>query len=293
MLNRRIDPGADRNASLPAHSDPTSVWYSQETLAADLASENLLSGTLAHRLFENFFTAHADWARRDARAIRAWLETRLPELIAQEGALLCEPGMGVERERVTAILDSAFMRLLEHLQSARIERAAAEQKIEAPFEDAKLGGAIDLVLHDRKGREIVLDVKWGSQEFRGDELAENRYLQLATYAYMRKRASGATAWPYHAYYIVSTGNVLANDASVFPDAVVFAPETDDTIATIWARLRATYLWRRAQIAARRIEVNAEGTEPDLTAPPADGLDPRREPDIFDDYTWLTGWEESA
>jgi hypothetical protein len=262
--------------------------------AEDLASENLLYGRLAHRLFENFFTAHPKWPRLEERAIRAWLEARLPELISQEGALLCEPGMGVERERVTAVLDNAFTRLLGHLKSAGIERAVAEQETDAAFDDVKLHGAIDLVLNDRKGREIVLDVKWSGEGYRGDELAESRYLQLATYAYMRKHASGAKVWPYHAYFIVATGNVLANDNSVFPDAAVFSPEKDEDIAAIWTRLRATYLWRRAQIAAGRIEVNAAGTEPDLwSAPPAEALVTNVAPDKFDDYTWLTGWEEGA
>jgi hypothetical protein len=263
--------------------------------AADLTVENRLYGNLAHRLFENFFTAHPDWARLEARAIGAWLAARLPELIAQEGALLLEPGMGVERERVTAILGYAFNRLLAHLKSAGIERAAAEQPTEAAFDDVALNGAIDLVLHDRKGREIVLDVKWGGEPYKGDELAENRYLQLATYAYMRKHASGAKAWPYHAYFIVTTGNVLANDATVFPDAAVFAPTTADDIAAIWQRLRRTYVWRRAQIAAGQIEVNAESTEADFrSASPADALaTTSQEPDNFDDYTWLTGWDEGA
>jgi hypothetical protein len=262
--------------------------------AADLVSGNLLYGRLAHRLFENFFTTHPNGPREDARMIRKWLDARLPELIAQEGALLCEPGMGVERERVTAILSNAFTRLLEHLRGAGIERAVAEQETDAAFDDVKLRGAIDLVLNDRKGREIVLDVKWSGEGFRGDELAECRYLQLATYAYMRKYAAGAAAWPYHAYFIVATGNVLANDNSVFPDAAVFSPETDESIAAIWARLRATYLWRRAQIATGQIEVNAAGAGPDLwSAPPADALDTKIDPDPFDDYTWLTGWEDGA
>jgi hypothetical protein len=262
--------------------------------AADLASGNLLYGRLAHRLFEGFFTTHPNGPREDERMVRKWLDARLPELIAQEGALLCEPGMGVERERVTAILSNAFMRLLEHLRSAGIERAVAEQETDAAFDDVRLHGAIDLVLNDRKGREIVLDVKWSGEAYRGDELAECRYLQLATYAYMRKYAARATTWPYHAYFIVSTGNVLANDNSVFPDAAVFSPEKDENIEAIWARLRATYSWRRAQIAAGLIEVNAEGTERDLwSAPPADALNTNVDPDPFDDYTWLTGWEDGA
>jgi hypothetical protein len=260
--------------------------------ASDLPKDNLLNGNLAHRLFETFFATHPDWARLDARRVDAWLDDYLPRLIAEEGALLNEAGMGVVREQVTARLRYAFGALLEHLKSADVETAIAEEWSDAPFEDVTLHGAIDLLLRTRAGREIVLDVKWGGEPYRGEELAGNRILQLATYAYMRHRTGGTGRWPYAAYFIVSTGNVLAHDASVFPRAVVFAPETPEDIATIWARAAATYRWRREQIAANAIEVNAEGTEPELAADaPANGFDTSVGPDRFDDFTWLTGWDE--
>ncbi len=261
--------------------------------AADLASEHLLCGNLAHRLFENFFRLHPDWPKRDRTAAQAWLGEYLPLLIAREGALLCEPGSGVRREQVTTILTNAFARLLDHLQNARIETATAEEWLEVPFKDIGLRGAIDLVLRDTRGREIVLDVKWSGEKRRSEELAEGRYLQLAAYAYMRQRASKSSDWPYHAYFIVETGNVLAPDASVFPDAIE-VPEAAGGIGTLWARASVAHDWRRAQLTALRIEVNAAGTEPTAeSASPTNALETTIPPDAFDEFTWLTGWDEGA
>lgn len=262
--------------------------------AADLPGENLLNGNLAHRLFETFFTTNRDWAKLGQHAIRAWLADYLPRLIAQEGALLCEAGSGVVREQIMTTLENAFARLLGHLRNAGIESAAAEQWNEAPFKDVTLRGAIDLLLRDRRGGEIVLDVKWSGERYRGEELGENRYLQLATYAYMRRQVAGTRDWPYHAYFIVDTGNVLAHDTTVFPDAVTFPPITDEGIEAVWARASAAYDWRRAQIGANQIEVNAAGTTPtDQSAPPPNALSTETNPDRFDEFRWLTGWEEGA
>jgi hypothetical protein len=228
----------------------------------------------------------------------------LPTLVEQEGALLCEPGAAVTRERVLAILETSFVRLLEHLRGAGIAAAGAEVKCTAPFKDVRLDGTIDLLLRTRTGREVVLDVKFGSEDFRAAELAQSRYLQLATYAYLRavsaaggaetpaRQSAAAAPWPHYAYYIVATGNVLAHNREVFPDAIVHPAATAETIAALWQRVAASYDWRRAQIAAGTIEVNAANTEATAAStPPAHALAAAEEPDRFDDFTWLTGWDQ--
>lgn len=268
--------------------------------AANLVSAALLRGNLAHRLFEMFFTAHADWAATDAAALEGWLGATLPRLVEREGALLTEPGMGVTRERVMATLENALQQLLRHFERARIVRVAAEQWHEAPLavrlpggtRDVTLRGAIDLALTDARGRQIVLDVKWGGEEWRGRELARNRHLQLATYAYLRKQETATRGWPEQAYFIVETGNVLAQDTSVFPDAVPFPPEAGgDGVGELWSRIGASIDWRWSQLAGGAIEVNAAGTQPDArSTPPGETLGPADGPDRFDDFERLTGWE---
>src|SRR5690606_3488613 len=133
--------------------------------ASDLARGGLLYGNLAHRLFERFFTTFPAWAELDERAIDAWLDDFLPALLRQEGALLCEPGHGVVRQRVEERIRRGFLRLLFHLRSARIASVVAEVPSGAPFADTRLDGRIDLLLTRSDGREIVLDVKWGGQAY--------------------------------------------------------------------------------------------------------------------------------
>jgi len=273
--------------------------------SADLTSGSLLYGNLVHHLLQRFFTAFPDWAHRPERDVETWLTTTVPVLIRQEGALLCSPGQRVVRERVQARLEYAFTRLLFNLRSAGIDTVTPEHYGEAQFADTTLRGYIDLLLRDRRGREIVLDVKWGGPGRRAEELETNRHLQLATYAYLcreaaraaptaRTTSAGATAsstWPYHAYYIATTGNVLAHDATVFPHARAHPTTDGETTAALWARVTAHYAWRRAQLAEGRIEVTAEGAEPDgASEPPQEALEASEGPSYYDRFTWLTGWE---
>ncbi|HEU4614577.1 MAG TPA: hypothetical protein VFS15_20920, partial [Kofleriaceae bacterium] len=255
----------------------------------------------------------------------------LPSLMRREAAVLMEPGMGVTREAVASTLEHALAALLRHLESANIEHVAAEAAHAVPFKtlafdgeprEVALCGAIDLLLVDAAGREIVVDVKWGGEDRRGEELAQNRSLQLATYSYLRYVAGAGARmpisagrrgarrrsaernlelalelprrWPEQAYFIVTTGNILARDTRVFPDAVVFAPETAESTERLWARIGRSIDWRWAQLSAGDIEVNARGTQPDEgSAAPDDALAVQRDPDGYDDFTWLTGWEEGA
>ncbi len=273
--------------------------------AANLTDGALLYGKLAHRLFEAYFASlpnGAFTARPAQTELDRWLRRTLAEIVEREGAVLDEPGMGVTRERVLATIERAFFALLGHLDEAGIARVSPEVWHDVPFRpdggDTRLCGSVDLVLEDGRGREIVLDVKWGGLERRGQEIEENRALQLATYAYMRSRPEAAGRWPQHAYFIVQTGDIVAADARIFPNARVFAPAMPETAEQVWRRLLRTYDWRLEQIDAGAIEVNVAATEPDdpvtppdeLTTPPADGLAVDMGPDGFDDYVALTGWE---
>ncbi|TDJ38984.1 MAG: hypothetical protein E2O54_11740 [Gammaproteobacteria bacterium] len=276
----------------------------------DLPDGPLLYGSLAHRLFENFFTYHdsehdsergsehasgkpsgkSSWRDLHATDVREWLDEHLPTLIAQEAALLLEPGRGIDRQQVSATLERALVQLLEHLRAAGIQRVRTEYREEQAYLDINIRGAIDLLLTDATGQEIVVDAKWGGERYRGEEIEANRHLQLATYAYMRKTATGANRWPYAAYFIITSGNLLAPDDSVFPDAVVHPQAVDEDIADLWSRGESTYRWRREQLDAGHIEVNVAETEPTArSTAPQDALENDRGPDRFDDFTRLTGW----
>ena len=256
--------------------------------AQDIADGNRLYGNLAHRLFERYFNENLLWALLDAEGRRAWFAKELPALIETEAALLLEPGRGVEKQRVSTTLERALVSLIDHLKSANVVSVQPELHAEAPFKSIRIGGDIDLLLTDPRGREIVLDIKWGAEKFRGDQLRANRHVQLAAYAYLRR----TKRFPYQAFFIIESGHILAQDASVFPDATVYAPESGESVEDLWKRVGASYDWRWKQLARGRIEANVAFTQPtDESNPPATALDASDDPDRFDDFVNLTGWAE--
>ena len=257
--------------------------------AQDLDDDNRLYGSLAHGLFERFFRDHPQWAALDPRDVSSWLSATLPALIEAEGAVLLEPGRGVDKQRVATTLERALGALLDHLHSAQIVSVQPEFHAEAAFGAIRLAGDIDMLLTDRSGNEIVLDVKWGGGAYRGKELRANRQLQLAIYAYLRR---GAQRWPEQAFFIVESGDILAQDARVFPRAVTHPAASGETVVDLWQRISATYEWRRQQLTAGRVEVHvAATTQMEASDPPAQALAAASDPDRFDDFVNLTGWAD--
>ncbi len=257
--------------------------------AQDLADDNRLYGNLAHGLFERFFNENPLWAMLDESAIWGWLSSELPHLIETEGAMLLEAGRGVDAQHISGTLERALIALIEHLRSARIETVQPECHGEAAFKRIRIGGAIDLLLTDHVGRETVLDVKWGGEAYRARDLSENRHLQLAMYAYLRRSGQ---RFPEQAYFIVEPARVLAQSAATFPGAALRPPRNNESVIDLWQRIGASYDWRRRQLDAGLVEVNVAATTPtDESTPPLTALDVANAPDPFDDFVNLTGWSD--
>ena len=63
---------------------------------ASVNDGNLLKGSLAHRLYEEFFNAHPTIGGIDTHTIGPWIDRHSDTLLQQEGALLLEPGRQAE-----------------------------------------------------------------------------------------------------------------------------------------------------------------------------------------------------
>lgn len=259
---------------------------------ANIHDRGLLYGNLAHRLFEHFFDVHpgrSEWDNLSKTGLHDWLDSHLARLFESEGAVLLQRGRGGDRQYVTDRIERGLAGLLRHMRGAGIERVRSEVPQDAGHAAFELRGTIDLLLTDANGRRVVVDVKWGSEPYRQREMQAGRHLQLATYAWLQRSADGRNDWPYPAYYIVTTANIVAPDRSRFPDAVVTPPETGESVARLWRRAEITHGWRRAQLDRGLVEVPADGTEPDeRSRTPEDGLARPEGPDRFDDFRLLTG-----
>ncbi|MEJ2473235.1 MAG: PD-(D/E)XK nuclease family protein [Desulfobacterales bacterium] len=261
------------------------------TLAA-LPSGSLLKGSLVHRLFEDFFSAHKKWKLLKEPQVIDWLDDRLPVLLEEEGALLLQPGRAVEKAAFEETARHALITLIARLKAAKVNDVAVETHQSAPFLSGKLGGYIDMLLTSADGSEKVLDMKWSNAKYRIEELKNNSQLQLATYAYLRKKTAGTEGWPPQAYFIIEGAQLLTQDGKNFPGSLVCGTGGGETTAELWRRFEATWHWRRRQMDAGLVEVTVTGTEPDAASvPPEDGMHIDDVNDRFSEFGVLTGWGE--
>ena len=181
------------------------------------------------------------------------------------------------------------MTLVEHLQSAGVVGVQMELRQEGRFNGGNLNGFIDLLATRDDGQEAVIDIKWGGRKYRRDSLLANSYLQLATYAQLR-RDNGALHSPALSYFIVMDSHMLSLDHAFFPNAETLQPEDEENAAQYWQRVEHTWRWRKQQFDQGLIEVTVSGTEADnKSTPDENGLELPEASDSFNDYRVLTGW----
>lgn len=253
---------------------------------------NALKGILVHRLYQQFFTeqvAVLDVA--DDRWIAQWFEPRMAQLLRESGAVLLQPGRMIEKQQFMTKAKQSLQALLKQLRAAKVVTVQMETREEHWFYGGQLMGVIDMLVTNNEGQEAVIDIKWGSANYRKRSLEENQHLQLVTYGYLRHKNSVTGAWPSLAYFIIEGGKLLAQNHDYFPDAHVISASEYATQAQIWEQMQTTWQWRRAQLDQGRIELTVQGTEADSDSQPADdGLVMPDTSDQFNSYRILTGWD---
>lgn len=259
-----------------------------------LSDGNLLKGTLVHHLYERFFnenTTVLNTGTYEEVCVNHWFDQAINTLLIEEGAVLLQPGRLVEKEQFTATARKSLHTLIHQLRAAKVVHVEMEQAQEAEFFGGNLGGYIDMKVTNNQGKEAVIDIKWGSANYRKASLKENKHLQLVTYSYMRHKNSAAKQWPAVAYFIIDGGGaMLAQNTDYFPEAIEIKPDTNENHAVIWQKMKKTWEWRHKQLDSGLIEVTVGGTEIDPTLDPGeDALTIPETSDHFNDYKVLTGW----
>lgn len=253
---------------------------------------NLLKGSLAHRLYEEFFNAHTEIGGIDTHSIGPWIDAHSTTLLQQEGALLLEPGRQAECVQFISTVQNSLITLVEHLQSASVVKVAMELWQEGLFTGGKLNGSIDILATTSDGKEAVVDIKWGGRNYRREAMLNNSYLQLATYAHLR-RNNQAKVSPTLSYFIVMDADMLSLDHEFFPNADILKPEGLENAVQYWQRFEHSWHWRKDQFNNGLIEVTVKDTEPTAESDPDEnGLVIPEASDSFNDYVVLTGWGDN-
>jgi RecB family exonuclease len=111
----------------------------------------------------------------------------------------------------------------------------AETNTVVAWGSRELDGRLDLLLRDRDGRDVVLDLKWGGKTY-SELLKSGLATQLAAYAAVRQLSTGAVQLPVAAYFSLASGRVLTTEVGPFAGTRVSeGPRMSET----WASLQRT------------------------------------------------------
>jgi RecB family exonuclease len=203
-----------------------------------LPEDHRLYGTLGHRLVE-LLHRNGAW-RLSNDALRSRTLATLDDILPKEGATLLLPGRRGELAQMREQLATAVVRLADLLRRSRLEIVEVEKEERINWQGRVLEGYLDVLLSNRDKEDVVLDLKWGRTTY-ASKLKEGTAVQLAVYAFLRKKAAGAKVFPAVAYFSLSRGVSLATDEKTFVGAHVVAG--DDAEAT----------WKRTEVTLRLIE----------------------------------------
>lgn len=199
---------------------------------ASIPEGPILNGRLGHRLVE---VLHRESSLTDPARIADDAVPHFERLLREEAAVLLRPGAIFELSQLRAQLVRAIRTLSELLVESRLSAIDVEAPTQAPWGSRQLDGRLDLLLRDADGRDVVLDLKWGTKTYR-DLLLEGRSIQLSVYASARQLATGAAELPAAAYFSLSRGELLTTEPGPFAGA---RPLDGPKLSETWTKLEHT------------------------------------------------------
>jgi len=257
----------------------------QRGFTAQLADDNLLLGSLAHRLIADA-ASDPSLATAGAEAVRAAIEARLDTILTAEGAVLRLPGRDADRRKLLDRCARAAHLLQETLRLGGWRIVGFEHPLDGGFAGGPLEGRLDVALERDDGHRAVIDMKWGGRKYRMADLTNNTALQLALYAHLFAR-DGAR-WPATAFLVLDPPSLLSLDREAFPNAL-HVTGAAGSARDLWASVAPTWHWRRAQLDRGLVEVTAAGTEADDESSPPTGCRLTEEECRFNEHASLTGF----
>jgi len=255
-----------------------------------IVPDRTLLGNLAHRLFEKLFQEPGVLTWSQAR-VDEWMDKAAAELFEREGSVLLLYGREPTRARFVKQLKYAAWNLIDLLHTNGWIVSGTEMNLEGQMFGNTILGRADLVV-ERKGEYLVLDLKWRGASYRRQLIRNEEDLQLVLYA---RLITSDQSWAQSAYYILSTGELLARSNEAFPQLEPVVTDSDyiQTNQTIFGRMQETYRWRMQQLSQGRVEVRCAETNEQLQAcyedePMLDLLEMKAVDAPFDDYRTLIG-----
>lgn len=206
--------------------------------AVSLVEDHLLKGNLGHLLAQDLLTSGG--AIPDTKKLRDMAERHVDELLNEMGTSLAMTGKEADLSVYRASIVEAVVALGGFLRKNGLKVVGAEEKLLTDLPDGTiLFGFVDLLVEDRRGNRMVLDMKYSDRGVGSyaSKLADGKALQLAVYA--RILGPGTAA----AYVSLRDGRVVTPEPNPVPGGRrILGPSLDD----LWNLLETTVTGLRGE-----------------------------------------------
>ena len=264
----------------------TAKWRSSPILS--IVQEKTLLGKLAHRFVELVFAEKPieKWTQKE---LYHWINKMAHPLLQQEGSVLLLYGKEPQKLHFLNQVKLSLWNLIDLLKNNQWTNAQTEVELTGQLGSTPLFGRADLIL-ERGHEKLIIDLKWSGASHRRDQIKSKEDLQLVLYSHMMAQEPTKV---YAAFYILSTGKMIARSNEPFPEIDAILPETDyhEVHNEILNKMKKTAVWRMAQLKSGKIELRTQATARDLAdayldEPLLELLEMKTEDAFFDDYKTL-------
>jgi len=218
-----------------------------------------LLGSLAHQIIGEVLESRPDDPDEAASRASKKFEEEGPRLAGN----LFLPGATALLAMVRAATVESARQLVRHLKDAGLSVKAIETPVSGRAFGIDFEGRPDLVAGSPT---VVIDLKWGGDSYRTEELLKGTATQLAAYAHLLR--SGGK-WPAVAFYILRSQRMLALGPTNLKDA---EPIEGPPVETTWKAFEQSVAARRDQIDRGRIVAPAVPDEDGEGVPKQSQLD---------------------
>jgi len=224
-----------------------------------LPTGNTMIGSLCHKIVEELYLHPETWTAKNARNRTSEL---FDELVPQMAAELLEPGRELERDRYRYSTCDAVDTLIHAIDAAGLHVVNTEGWVDGKqLDGVPFGGYIDLLLEDEAGKTFVIDLKWsGSTKYKREEIEKGEALQLASYAWLLRKAGAP--WAAGSYFMLAQGEILTADSRFNAQKTIESPLAVDQV---WEKGSKTWLQLFNQLKHGEIEVSGLIDEKELPA----------------------------
>lgn len=213
---------------------------------------SLTMGNVAHETIEALFIHHTG-PNLDADVMRAY-DQAFTAALAKKGALLLLPEHHLDRDKLKHQLLKCVRQLAEVIMTNGLTVVECEQEEvqDLGFENGVLlKGYIDMLLHDKAGRNVVFDLKWTSVKNKyQNAVLENRATQLAVYQAMLQQHTDHPEAARTAFFVMPAGHLVTSDDFEGSHIERLDPNNNNDIMDM---LREGYKERRDEISRGYIE----------------------------------------